>query len=92
MLGTPEGINRHIKHNITSSTGIQSLVLSGELLYFVFLPQFKSQQLEVNVFEDGVGSQKEYPRAFHAEGTDSVSMCNNFKKMKIIILKNAVVK
>lgn len=48
MLGSPQGINWHIKHNITSSTGAQSLVLSGELLYYVLLPQFKSQELEVN--------------------------------------------
>lgn len=48
MLGNPRGINWHIKHNITSSAGAQSLVLSGELLYYVFLPQFKSQELEAN--------------------------------------------
>lgn len=48
MLGNPQGINWHIKHNITSSTGAQSLVLSGELLYYVLLPQFKSQELEAN--------------------------------------------
>lgn len=46
--GNPQGINWHIKHNITSSTGAQSLVLSGELLYYVLLPQFKSQELEAN--------------------------------------------
>lgn len=48
MLGNPQGLNWHIKHNITSSTGAQSLVLSGELLYYVLLPQFKSQELEAN--------------------------------------------
>lgn len=48
MLGNPQGINWHIKHNITSSTGAQSLLLSGELLYYVLLPQFKSQELEAN--------------------------------------------
>ena len=48
MLGTPQGINQHIKHNITSCTGVQSLVLSGELLHYVLLPQFKSQELETN--------------------------------------------
>lgn len=48
MLGTPQGINRHIKHNITSCTGVQSLVLSGELLHYVLLPQFKSQEPETN--------------------------------------------
>lgn len=47
MLGTPQGINRHIKHNITSCTGVLSLVLSGELLYYVLLPQFKSQEVEI---------------------------------------------
>lgn len=48
MLETPEGINRHIKHNITSYTGVQSLLLPGELLHYVSLPQFKSQELETN--------------------------------------------
>lgn len=48
MLGNPRGINWHIKHNITSSAGAQSLVHSGELLYYVLLPQFKSQELEAN--------------------------------------------
>lgn len=48
MLGTPQGTNQHIKHNITLCTGVYSLVLSGELLHYVLLPQFKSQELETN--------------------------------------------
>lgn len=58
MLENPQGINRHIKHNITSCTGVQSLVLSGELLHYVLLPQFKSQELETNALQTGLAQAK----------------------------------
>lgn len=51
MLGAPRGLKRHIKHNITSCTGVQSLVLSRELLHYVLLPQFKSQEVKSKVAE-----------------------------------------
>lgn len=58
MLGTPGGINRHIKHNITSCTGVQSLFLSRELFHYVSLPQFKSQELETNMPQTGLAHAK----------------------------------
>ncbi len=58
MLGNPQGINRHIKHNIISCTGVQSLPLSGELLHYVLLPQFKSQELETNAPQTGSAHAK----------------------------------
>lgn len=53
MLGAPQGLKRHIKHNITSCTGVQSLVLSRELLHYVLLPQFKSQEVKSNAAQTG---------------------------------------
>lgn len=61
MLGTPQGINQHIKHNITSCTGVQSLVPSGELLHFVLLPQFKSQGPETNAPQTALAHAKRTP-------------------------------
>lgn len=58
MLGTPQGANWHIKHNITSCTGVQSLLPSGELLHYVLLPQFKSQELETNAPQTGLAHDK----------------------------------
>lgn len=55
MLGTPQGLNRHIKHNITSCTGVQSLVHSRELLHYVLLPQFKSREVKSNALQTGGG-------------------------------------
>lgn len=60
MLGTPGGIKQHITHNITSCTGVQSLLLSGELLHYVSLPQFKSREPATNAAQTGCGPRTEH--------------------------------
>lgn len=74
MLGAPQGINQHIKHNITSCSGVQSLVFSWELLYYVLLPQFKSQELETNAPQTGLAHRKSI-----RGGRDRVSIRIKFK-------------
>ena len=79
MLGTPQGINRHIKHNITSCTGVQSLVLSRELLHCELLPQFKSQEVESNATQTGASPPKEYTWEAYELCVDCVSICIEFR-------------
>lgn len=86
MLRSPQGANWHIKHNIISCTGVQSQLLSGELLHHVLRTLFKSQELENECTAGGVGPRKEYSWELRVKSISYVSVCIKFKNQLRVVI------